>query len=433
VAPYSCPIYVPPQISCPTVSTTGATGGYTTATIYGYVNPNNNNSSISFDYGTNPNYLQWKTTTQSTSYAGQFSAQLSGLTCGTRYYYRASAQGASCSPTGNTLSFVTQSCQQVTYNTSSVITRLATAVGYYSAQFNGSFITSTVGDKSCQAFFDYGTNYNLTKRTIGQSLYNGSTVNYFSKAVSGLSPNTTYFYRAGVTCLGSTKYGNIVSFKTPALVYVKKKIVTTNYIKPVTTVSNTATCLCDKEEYISLLVENMEDVALIGKTANYKISFKNTSKETIRDIAIRVVLPEEETIYSASAGQYTKGGKTYLLTIPQLSATEEGAIILTVSVDSTVTSGKQMIVNAYANYTVPTVVKAGVPLKGEVTAYALSVAGTTSSVSNNGNANSPTTSNIVNATWLPSNFFEWIIAILVFIIFISALRYVFTAFRSTSN
>ncbi len=432
---YVCPVQQP---TCPSVSTTGATPANSTATIYGYVNTSNNNANISFDYGTSAHNLQWKTTTQSTNYSGQFSAQLSGLSCGTRYYYRASASGSSCNQSGTTLSFVTPACQQVVpYADNSVITRLATSVGYNDAQLNGAFIKGDENTQQCVSFFNYGTNYNLVNRTAGQNLYSNYTVNYFSKAIGGLSPNTTYYYKAGVTCANGTKFGNIVSFKTPAIKYVyvaKKKIVYNhNYVKPKTEVSSTSTCLCDKSEYLTLLVENMENVATIGKVANYKISFKNISKENLSNIAVRVVLPDEETIFSASSGQYTKGTKTYLLTIPSLGSYEEGSVILTTTVDAKAQVGKQMIVNGYANYTVPTIVKGGQPLTGEVTAYALSTTGTQDGITNNAGMNGNiTNANSTMPSWLPTSFMEWVISLLVFAIFISALKYVFTAFKSAN-
>ncbi len=418
--------YVPPvQYQNLSVSTTGATPLITTATIYGYVNPYSSNASIWFDYGTGNN-LQWQTTRQSTSYAGQFSAALSGLTCGTRYYYRAAAQNSQGTEYGSTLSFVTQPCQQV--DQSQVITRLATAVGYYSAQLNGTYITSSSFDRSCQAFFDYGTNGNLTTRTVGQTLYNTSTVNYFSRAVSGLTPNTTYYYRAGVTCLDGTKYGNIVTFRTPG--YIAKKPPTT-YVPPkaVTQVKETATCLCD-DDYFSLLIENLENAAQPGKLANFKVTFKNTSKETLQNVAIRVILPEEMTIYSVDKGQYTKGGKTLLAVIGTMPSQAEGVFIITTNVAAAQT-GSQMIINAYADYTVPTVVKNGIPRKGEVTAYTMTVSGEpTATQDNNGNVNVDNSTSSMSS-WIPGNWYEWIIFIIIFVIFLSALRYVFSVFSTS--
>ena len=129
--------------------------------------------------------------------------------------------------------------------------------------------------------------------------------------------------------------------------------------------------------------------------------------------------------------------------IPELKSMQDGSFIITTTVSPTTPAGQKMILNGYVNYSVPTVVKAGVPLKGEVTAYTLSVAGVASdqnintnqnpnqnNINNNPN-NSPTTNNLPSrmSTWLPSNFLEWIIALLALGVFIAAVRYVITAFR----
>lgn len=264
-----------------------------------------------------------------------------------------------------------------------------------------------------------------------QNLYNTSTVNYFSKAVYGLTPNTTYYYRAAVTCFGSTKYGNVVTFHTPAYTYVKKKIVYNNYPKPVTEVKNTATCLCDTQEYLSLVVEAMQNGVVPGGNSDFRVIFKNTSNEVLRDVVIKVELPEGMTIYSVDKGQFTKGDHTFTIAIPAIPPQAEGAFVITGTTDGKVLEGTQMVVNAYGNYTVPTIVKAKQPLKGEVTGYAITIAQNGSDVVN---ANRNTTNSENDMwSWLPKNFTDWVIAILVFLVFIAALRYVFNAMRNTSN
>jgi len=416
---YVCPTT---QYNNLTVSTTGATGYTTTATLYGYVNPFNTSALIWFDYGTSQSNLQWQTTKQTTSISGQFSGNLSGLTCGTRYYYRAAAQNSYTTQYGSTLSFVTQACQNNNYGKNTVVTRLATSVGYTTAQLNGAFVSSAYAN-SCTSFFDYGTTYSLGNRTANQTLSNGSTVSYFSRAISGLTPNTTYYYRAGATCPNGTIYGNIVSFKTPS-----KKTVVTTYTAPKTEVKATETCLCDTQNYISLVLENLEETAVVGKLANYKLVYKNTSEETLKNVAIRVVLPEEMTMYSAEKGQYTKGGSTLVYTIDSLKSLEGTSFIITTLVDKNTSIGQQMIVNAYANYTVPTIVKDKKALEGEVTAYLISVAGNGTGM-NPSNDDTKVSTSTGWTSFLPTTFIDWIIFIIVFLIFVSALRYVFGAFK----
>lgn len=422
VAPYICPVINQYNLS---VSTTGATPLTTTATINGYVNPYNNGATIWFDYGTNYN-LSYQTTKQNTSYSGAFNANLSGLTCGTRYYYRAAAQNNVETKYGATLSFVTPNCYvaPVVYE-NLVITRLATKVGAKSAQLNGSFVNNSGNINSCVAFFDYGTNYNLSKRTAGQNLYASYTTNYFSQGVYGLAPNTTYYYRAGVTCLDGTKFGNVYKFTT-GYVYtvVAKKKIYTQVEKPVNIVTDNGKCNCDIPEYMSINIEALEGEATIGKIANYRIFFKNVSESPINNVVVRVVLPEELTILSADKGQFTKDGKTLTLAIPMLQSLQEGYINISTNVNSKLEVGRKIVVNVYADYTTPTLKKSGNINKGEVTAYTISVAGNGTSIVNNNSNNFGNSS----WNWMPQNWLEWLIFAVVFLIFLSALRYLFSAF-----
>lgn len=414
------------------VSTTGANPLETTANIFGYVNPNGTNATMWFEYGTNPNSLYNRTNSQNAYSAGPFSANLSGLACGTTYYYRAVAQNAQGTRYGQTLSFVTSACQQTAVTSGTVITRPATAVGTNYGQLNGSYIYGT-NNSSCSAYFQYGTNYNLVNSTNPQSLFNSYTTNSFSQAVYGLSPNTTYYYRAVSNCADGIKYGSIMSFRTGSTYVKPAKPVYVN--KPITVVvKSPVICNCDSTTnsnttnggatvattYMDLVVERLEAGATIGGNANYRITYKNVASTTLQDVAIRVIFPEELTIVSSDRGDYTVGGNTLTLSIPQLISLEEGRISVNTKVSDKGVSGNQVVVNAYANYTVPSIVRNGAMFKDEVTAYVLSVL-TTGGVTNNGTVTSG------NNSLFGGNFFEWLIMLVLVLGFILAMVYLFTA------
>lgn len=422
-AGYICPVINQFNLA---VSTTGANPLSTTATINGYVNPYNNNATIWFDYGTSFSNLTFQTTRQNTSNSGAFNANLSGLTCGTRYFYRAVAQNNVETKYGSTLSFVTPNCYvaPVSYE-NWTITRLATKVGSKSAQLNGSFVNNGNNIGSCVSFFDYGTDFNLSQRTVGQRLYSNYATNYFSQGIFGLGSNMTYYYRAGVTCNGVTKFGQIYKFTTGSVyTYVAKKKVYNNVPKPVTIVTDNGKCDCDIPEFMNLSLSAMEGEATIGKVANYRVVFRNVSESALHNVVIRVLMPEELTVAGSDKGQFTKGGKTVTLAIPMLRPLEEGSMIVSTNVLSGLELGRKVVINADAAYTTPNLKKSGGVNKGEVTAYTISVAGNGTSMNPNNGNNNVSTGN----SWMPQNFFEWVVFVLVFLIFLSALRYLFTAF-----
>jgi len=145
------------------------------------------------------------------SAAGQASVNLTGLDPNTTYYFRAVAKDAgSIKNASNILNFKTGSTPTSNLDVS---TLAATNVGQNSATLNASF--TNAGSNSVSVWFEYGTSISLGT--------NSGTVNVSASAgnasvnISGLAPNTTYYFKAiasdGLTTKNAT---NILSFTTTA-------------------------------------------------------------------------------------------------------------------------------------------------------------------------------------------------------------------------
>lgn len=96
-----------------------------------------------------------------------------------------------------------------------VTTDAASGVGTFSATLNGS-ITDDGGAAASTCGFAWGTNSGLSGGDTGtttDSTCPGSTGS-FSRQVSSLLDNTTYYFRAYATNAGGTGYGSIQSFLT---------------------------------------------------------------------------------------------------------------------------------------------------------------------------------------------------------------------------
>ncbi|OGI68132.1 hypothetical protein A2738_03040 [Candidatus Nomurabacteria bacterium RIFCSPHIGHO2_01_FULL_42_15] len=90
-----------------------------------------------------------------------------------------------------------------------VITRSATNVSSTSATLRGRVDGN---GSSARAWFEYGTNTSLGYTTSENSY--GSDSSEFSRSVSGLIPNTTYYFRAVAENSEDTIFGNMLSFNT---------------------------------------------------------------------------------------------------------------------------------------------------------------------------------------------------------------------------
>ncbi len=195
----------------PSVSTSNASNiGQNSATLNGYVNPNGTtDTSRWFEWGTNSSNLNYSTSRiNQGSSASSFNETISGLSSNTTYYFRAVAENSAGTVQGSVLSFRTGS--QPTTNRPSVSTSAASNINGNSATLGGYLYTN--GSSDTNRWFEWGTNSgNLNRSTsrISQS-YDGA----FSESISGLSANTTYYFRAVGENSGGVDYGSTRSFRT---------------------------------------------------------------------------------------------------------------------------------------------------------------------------------------------------------------------------
>ncbi len=200
----------------PTVATAAATsitasGG----TLNGTVNPNGLAvTDAHFEYGTDPNLAVYTTIgvqTLPASFSAQpITAPLSGLPPGTTYYFRIAATNSVGTTKGLILSFSTVAPPPTVANLA------ATSVVSNGATLNG---TVNPNGLATDGYFEWGTDSTLAVllgTTSTQAMGSGGTGQAITAPVSGLSPDTTYYFRVVATNSGGTAKGNpILSFTTP--------------------------------------------------------------------------------------------------------------------------------------------------------------------------------------------------------------------------
>ena len=197
------------------LSSTGATlsGSYSGASA--------TPKAVGFKYGTASGSLNQ--TVSATDNSGSLSASLTGLSANTTYYYKAyvtvSGTGdyASQSKTfeGTESSFKTKAV-----STATVTTSAASGLSQTGATLNGTFSGAT-GSIS-ETGFEWAAASATVSAGNGTKVKASGTASPFSKALTGLTAGTTYYYRAYVkeanenTGSVDTKYGSVVSFTTSA-------------------------------------------------------------------------------------------------------------------------------------------------------------------------------------------------------------------------
>lgn len=200
----------------PTNPPTVTTGTYqivssSSAQLFGTVNPNGLTTTGWFQWGTTTSY--GNATTAESLGSGTSVVQMlhtiSGLSPNTTYHFRAVAQNSAGINYGLDMSFTMPS---PTVNPPTVTTDAATSIASSSAYLN---MTVNPNGSPTTAWFEWGTTTsygNITSYVLNG--YSGTSPVSGPYPLSGLSPNTTYHFRAVAQNSTGTSYGNDRTFTT---------------------------------------------------------------------------------------------------------------------------------------------------------------------------------------------------------------------------
>ncbi len=328
-------------VTVPTVVTLSATvTSQTSATLNGQVNPNGSNAQAWFEYGVSPSLLNFSTNVTnvgSGSSFTNFSQFVSNLQPGTIYYYRAVASNAFGTSQGQVLTFVTSGTGGGTAPT--VVTRVAQFVSRNSALLNGD-VNPNGGLTT--AWFEYGATVSLGLRTVPLPMGSGNGVQPLSAAVTGLLPNTTYYFRAVAQNQFGTSQGAILTFRT--LNGTTGGGGGTVIVRPVATTTGTAlTCIT--------LVPTLNVSELIpGREFTYTATYRNGCAFDLMNAVLKVVMPVETDFLSTSFPNYTQDGPTLTFTLGRIAQNVEVAVNIRGRVKDFAKEGDNLIFSAILTF-----------------------------------------------------------------------------------
>jgi hypothetical protein len=197
------------------------------------------------------------------------------------------------------------------YN-SCAVTTIATNINQNSATLNGLISSSS---SYTNTYFEYGSTVNLGLRTATRS-YSGNTS--FSETISGLSPNTIYYFRFVSDCNGSTNRGLVEVFRTTASYQTPSQVVKQVVIQG-TTVTGSASP-------VMLKIENRYETIGKGDTIEYVVTYKNIGNSTLINPILQVITREGIIITNSSKGTYSEETRTLTVELDDLISGEEGIL-----------------------------------------------------------------------------------------------------------
>jgi hypothetical protein len=197
------------------------------ATLRGTVDPNGQDTSWHFEYGTSTSYGSATPTSQVSAATKSVSvtAAATGLAAGTTYHFRVVATNASGTTDGADRTFTTRAAAPA------ATTGPAQGVGG-----TGATLTGTVDPRgrSTSWYFEYGTTTSYGSRTPTRS-ESGTGARGISAGISGLSAGATYHFRLVASNSAGTTRGTDGSFRTAsAAVTIRPPALLTTYGRAVT-------------------------------------------------------------------------------------------------------------------------------------------------------------------------------------------------------
>ena len=393
--------------------------------------------------------------------SGSYSVFFSGLQCNSTYFYRAAAQSNNGIIYGQTRSFTTSSCNNNFNNNNNnntslrTITTTATGVGITTARLNGLALVSST---PTQGYFEYGTSQNLGTRTASRTYFESNSVPLLDN-ISGLQPDTTYFYRAVAQNSQGIANGDIMSFRTASVgtTVINTPTVSTptntvtrvvnSVVRTVTGNTNTASTNANGVVFVPVQLANIGTVGAVGATGStavpslatisvvkstvegcnntFVITYTNTSDKVLSNVLISTALPNELEFVTASEGSFRATDNTLTVAVGTLNARESRTVTVTAKVLEGAQVGKTVAVTSYLNYT-----DGATTAQNQVTGYTLLELGegcATTVVSATTGAGAAGLSGI-----LPSSLWQWLAVIIAIILIVVAGRSLFGGTKSTA-
>ena len=148
---------------------------------------------------------------------GDFEKEITGLTAGTKYYYRAYATNSFGTAYGGEQSFTTSAPVAPTASTTA-----ASAITSTTATLNGNITSNGGADISARGFVYAISNAGLTIGATGVTdVVVSGTTGVFTENITGLTVGTEYFYAAYAINSVDTTYGGEQSFTTEAALSIE--------------------------------------------------------------------------------------------------------------------------------------------------------------------------------------------------------------------
>ncbi|MFZ3015421.1 MAG: hypothetical protein WA101_00240, partial [Minisyncoccia bacterium] len=219
-----------------------------------------------------------------------------------------------------------------------------------SAKLNGIFVNQT--GTSAQGYFQYGKTVSLGKTTIIKNLGSVSSIN-FSQIITGLEPDTIYFFRAVSINQSTTYNGNILVFKTLKEIIIPE-VNPVEENRDVEIASIESPIVEDQIDYTNIAtteftITNGAENLVIGDEINYIINFKNIASLDLENVKITVQLPNEVDFKESNLGKLTSDN-TVIFETKNLVSDQTGSMTIKTVINPNASLKNILVTTAMMSY-----------------------------------------------------------------------------------
>jgi len=247
------------------------------------------------------------------------------------YNFRIAARNSYGTVYGDTLSFTTTGSGY-----QSGAPQVSTG-NYTSVSRNSAILWATVNPNSSvtSLWFEYGT----SAFSLGNKSYNYTVPAYagsgeYYNSVSGLAPNTLYFYRAVASNAYGTERGDIKFFRTSGGYYPP--------INPPVIVNE------DQDVFLDPSINDLTPKA--GDIIDYVLTYRNASESRITSSSIRVILPAEAEYVDSSLRPDSEWSNGLTFYIGNLEKGNQGAITIKVKIKEDTIDDSVVMFSSFLEY-----------------------------------------------------------------------------------